>query len=41
MLKDFKHPKVMPLKDYLKEIEEKKLELELSNINNDFKVPEK
>lgn len=40
MIKDFKHPKVMHLKQYLQEIHDKEIELELSN-ENEFHVPEK
>lgn len=41
MLKDFKHPKVMTLKQYLQEMHDKEIELEMTYENNEFKVPEK
>ena len=39
MIKDYKHPKVMSRKEYLKEIEEKISKIESSNSNNDFQEP--
>lgn len=41
MLKDFKHPKVMTLKQYLQEMHDKEIELEMTYENNEFNIPEK